>query len=493
MGNCKKTSRRHLGFGLNLIFLLAAQLAPAQPIHIPIPRSNNNFQGNAQEVSFSYTGNGPTLSLSTVDGKLSSFTLPKVSQRARFILRGADRQGFSQLIAPTYLEKLMGGNYWSQPKNIEKEALTIISDGLNTEISLNGELSVKTIRLTVVTQKGQSPVPGRVQGNRSADFTYTPSTKNTEQREEVLFFYPELFGGKINLLRLDHWITAVAFEESPSEGLVPKADLGTLFAFAREVKDLGSFGVIAWAGRPEIKIFIFKDYESQSAHFRRLAFYVEKRGFRGRLLSNQQLSRLHGWNAHNYRAQDLAAFFQQAADEKFTLNTEELDLRQKLLDWGIIKRVSGGFQPGEGAILSIAQVTSSLTMERFLKHEFVHGLYFVDFDFEKKVAAIWEKTPDSFKVLWSSFLAWASYDESWDYLVINELAGYLLSYEDQRALEEYLQVLLARALRRYPEMDNSSNRDIWWDTLDWVVPALREAFREECGLNAQKMFTLDWY
>ena len=50
----------------------------------------------------------------------------------------------------------------------------------------------------------------------------------------------------------------------------------------------------------------------------------------GRLVGNEEFAGLHGFNAHDYRAEDLARFFQSAREQLFTLNPEEELLEQIL-------------------------------------------------------------------------------------------------------------------------------------------------------------------
>ena len=45
---------------------------------------------------------------------------------------------------------------------------------------------------------------------------------------------------------------------------------------------------------------------------KRMAFFTEKEGFRGRLAADEEIKDLHGFNAHDYRAETLAAFFDLA-------------------------------------------------------------------------------------------------------------------------------------------------------------------------------------
>ena len=47
-------------------------------------------------------------------------------------------------------------------------------------------------------------------------------------------------------------------------------------------------------------IFDTASYAVQARFFRRLAFYVEKQGYRGRLLTDAELGSRRGYNAHDY-------------------------------------------------------------------------------------------------------------------------------------------------------------------------------------------------
>jgi hypothetical protein len=488
MGNCKTTGCRPLGLGLFLVLLILAPFSFSQPYLLPIPNQGADRDIVSEpQLTFRYNGEGQTLFFTTPENTIIPYYLPTVSVPSRVILSGLGEQGFTQVFTmgpPVGLEDF---NLWYGAKTPEGDHLTIITDGTNTAIYPAEDQKALVFQITLDEALPGQTAPGEVQGGVDRSFLFSAG-KGTEP----LFFYPKLFGGRIDRVSIDTRVSGLSLLDPPEEGNVPIADLGTIFAFSRLAEGLGPYRFVSWNRRPSIKFLIFEDYPSQSAHLRRLAFFVEKRGFRGTLLSNEMLARMHGWNAHNYRAQDLAAFYQKAQEDGVSLNPEELDLRDRLVEWEIIRVDQGRFVPGEGAILSFAKVTAPLTRERFVKHEFVHGLYFVSEIFEEKVAEIWGQTPETFKTLWASFLTWASYDAGWDYLVINELAGYLLSYEDRNALDEYLQVLLNRALRLYPEKNTRANRDLWWETLDWVIPALQEAFQEVAGIRAQKMFTLDW-
>jgi hypothetical protein len=125
-------------------------------------------------------------------------------------------------------------------------------------------------------------------------------------------------------------------------------------AFALEPKsmdplDILSYPVESWRDRrfelfrwdrfPEILIFDTASFAVQNRFFHRLAFFVEKAGFRGRLSPDAEITGLHGWNAHNYRAEDLANFFETARRTNFPLLPEEREL-QSILFTGIRQKSS---------------------------------------------------------------------------------------------------------------------------------------------------------
>jgi len=101
------------------------------------------------------------------------------------------------------------------------------------------------------------------------------------------------------------------------------ADLGTLLLYDPEYWRNPDFELFSWTRFPGILLIDTRNYDVQSRFFKRIAFFVEKKGFAGRLLDDGTMEPLHGWNAHDYRAFDLAAFFDRAFKEQFPLCNEE--------------------------------------------------------------------------------------------------------------------------------------------------------------------------
>jgi len=190
------------------------------------------------------------------------------------------------------------------------------------------------------------------------------------------------------------------------------------------------YEVFSWDAFPEILIFDTASYAVQDKLFKRLAFFVEKAGFRGRLASDAEIAGLHGWNAHDYRAEDLASFFEAARKSNFPLLVEERELESILLCTGVLKRDSSmQIVPGRGAIVSISKEsdkTDRALRPRFMVHECFHGIYFIDEDFRNFSRQRWEAFPPSAKKFLLSFFEFQAYDTKDTNLVINEFMAHVL-------------------------------------------------------------------
>ena len=189
------------------------------------------------------------------------------------------------------------------------------------------------------------------------------------------------------------------------------------------------YEVFSWDNFPEILIFDTVDYAVQDLLFKRLAFFVEKEGFIGYMAHNEEIAHLHGWNAHNYRAEDLAVFFQTARENNFPLNAEEWELEYMLLTSGIIRwNYNGEIIPGRGAVLSISRESNTSLRSRFLAHEAFHGLYFIDEDFRFFSRMRWEAFPSFARDFILAYFMLQAYDLENEYLVINEFMAHILQF-----------------------------------------------------------------
>jgi hypothetical protein len=154
---------------------------------------------------------------------------------------------------------------------------------------------------------------------------------------------------------------------------------------------------------------------------------VEKRGYRGKLYSNTFLAALHGWNGHDYRNSDLAAFFNEARRENFPLNREELILEDMLLKNGVIvKNSDGSFKAGRGAIVGVSRESPGYLRRQFMVHECYHGIYFVDAGLRSFTKSQWDKLDPSAKKFFKAYMAFDGYDPNDSYLMVNEFMAYNL-------------------------------------------------------------------
>lgn len=208
--------------------------------------------------------------------------------------------------------------------------------------------------------------------------------------------------------------------------------------------------VFAWDRFPSILIFDTATYAIQSQYFKRLAFFVEKAGYRGNLMYDQDIAHLHGFNAHDYRAESLAEFFNRASQEQFPLNVQEEDLRAILLEQGIIIQKDDGFIPGEGAVLSFSRQSSTSLRYLFMTHEGFHGLYFTHQEYQAEMYRLYTSMDSravDFLESYFSVIKSRGYDCSDQYLMENECMAYTMQQSISRVSSYFSETLHERFLR----------------------------------------------
>lgn len=189
------------------------------------------------------------------------------------------------------------------------------------------------------------------------------------------------------------------------------------------------YELFCWDRFPSILIFDTADYPTQDRLFKRLAFFTEKNGYKGKLWKDSDIASQHAYNAHDYRAESLASFFELARIQNFPLNQDEIELREILLSEGIIRKENSGYESGAGAVLSFSRASVSYLRYMFIAHEGYHGLYFIDSDFRAKVAEVYRSmNPKAIVFLETYFTVVGSlgYDTSDRYLMENEFMAYLM-------------------------------------------------------------------
>ena len=223
----------------------------------------------------------------------------------------------------------------------------------------------------------------------------------------------------------------LTFAQGRKNVLVPiKVDPGLIMKWSRNTWRGNDYELFIWDRFPGILFFDISTYAVQDDFFRRIAFFVEKAGYRGRLLSDSELKGKHGYNAHDYKADDLARFYEKARVENFPLNEKELLLKEILVYNGVLQITQGGeVLPGSGAVISISQESPAYLRTTFIAHEGWHGIFFIDEEFRNTVASIYYTIdPQTIAYLRRYFQVTPSlnYDIRDDYLLKNEFMAYML-------------------------------------------------------------------
>lgn len=270
------------------------------------------------------------------------------------------------------------------------------------------------------------------------------------------------------------------------------ADMGTVLNYDTQAWRRSDWELFSWNLFPSILVFDFRDYDLQAAFLKRLAFFVEKKGSTGKLLPNSVLEPLHGWNAHNYRAKDLAAFFQKAKEDDFPLNPEEELLRRILLDQGVIRQTDGDFIPGEGGFLSLAQESSERLRYIFVTHEGYHGLYYASREYRRAVHAEWARLSNAEKQFWKLFLDWKWYNVDDPYLVENEFQAYLMQQHRSYVDTYFKDYIIPRFLSLYPEYQEEADYFLknYPDHFDRTAEHIESAAQSLAGISAGDLVCL---
>ena len=223
-----------------------------------------------------------------------------------------------------------------------------------------------------------------------------------------------------------------------------RTDPGLILSYNQKNWRTPEYEVFEWDRYDKILFFDIKDYDIQDNFFRRLAYYVEKSGYKGQLWSNEVLEGKHGYNAHDYSADSLASFFNKATEESFVLNPEEELLKKILLENGLLVEDGRFVKAAGGGLVSISRQTDAFTRSKLLAHEAWHTLFFRDEAFRNFVAAVYYTfDPDSRNFLIDFFKSQSGlgYDTEDEYLMHNEFMAYIL----QQRLKDVSEYFVGRA------------------------------------------------
>ncbi|MCQ2577383.1 MAG: hypothetical protein MJ176_02505 [Treponema sp.] len=235
--------------------------------------------------------------------------------------------------------------------------------------------------------------------------------------------------------------------------LIPyPADPGLILNWSSSKWRNPDYELFSWDRFPNYLIFDFKNYAVQSKYLGRLAFFIEKEGYKGRLLTNEELSGKHDYNAHDYSAESLAKFFTKAKKDHFLLNNEEELLKEILLHNKVILESGDGFTAGEGCILSISQESNGWLRDRLFAHEGWHMFYFSDEEFRNYITACYYTCDaKSLNFLIDYFKSQESlgYDTTDDYLMQNEFMAYLLQQPQSQVADYFVSLAERGSVMKY--------------------------------------------
>lgn len=259
-------------------------------------------------------------------------------------------------------------------------------------------------------------------------------------------------GESISLLVPDSVQIEAAYADSVPPEAATLVDPGVVL-LAPAPPEGQDFAFYRWDLLPNVLMFDFRSYETQDAYLKRLAFFVEKQGFAGRLAKDEEIASLHGWNAHDYKAEDLAAFFSEAKKTDFPLSEKEKSLRDLLVTQKIIAGNGQGYKGLGGAIIAISRESAPYLRHMFLTHESTHAVFFTDESYRRYCISLWNDMSPKEKWFWSLYFGWMNYDTGSAYLMANEMQAYLLQQPVYRAEEYFQKTLVERLLEHHPELE----------------------------------------
>lgn len=288
----------------------------------------------------------------------------------------------------------------------------------------------------------------------------------------------------------------ITSQQYPKAVLKPVyVDPGLIMEWRRDNWRGRDYELFAWDRFPHVLIFDTLNYAVQDDFFRRLAFFTEKAGYTGRLMSDSFLASQHGYNAHDYRAESLAAFFELARVTDFALNSRELLLKEILSANGIIRIASDGtVTAGTGAVISISQESPVYLRWTFIAHEGWHGIFFTDADFRNTVASLYYTVDQrALRALIRYFAVTPTlnYNTADDYLMKNEFMAYML----QRPLNQVREYYVNLAARPHAQQTMKQDADYILQTnADGYVSAatmLEQYVRDRWNLAAGRVWLIN--
>lgn len=210
-------------------------------------------------------------------------------------------------------------------------------------------------------------------------------------------------------------------------------------------------------GQGAVLVIQFPGLRVQGHALNRAAALVEKGGMRrDRVLSDAGLqaavaaagdNEASYFLGHDYRAEDLARFFNLAQAQQVALNADELRLRQLLLDARLLQPTGAGQLSGrpDGSLITFsAEHADDPTTPQdegidgrrrasVLRHELSHGRYFSDVRYHDHCWRFWsEGLSETERQTWRRYLDGLGYDPANEDLMVNEMQALLMHTPDTR-------------------------------------------------------------
>lgn len=262
-----------------------------------------------------------------------------------------------------------------------------------------------------------------------------------------------------NSQQITSFILRATYNQPDSEGqvLIPvKTDPGLILNYNKTVWRTLDYEVFEWDRFDRILFFDTRNYDVQDNFFRRMAYFVEKEGYKGTLLTNEQLQGKHGYNAHDYSAVSMASFFNKALQENFPLNKEEELLKKILIENDLMEFDGNAFIPHEGGIVSISQESAPYLRATLLAHEGWHTLFFKDEEFRNFTSAVYytmDQTSVQFLKDYFKSQPGLGYDQNDDYLMHNEFMAYLMQQRISEVAKYFVHLANRGSVIKYtPEL-----------------------------------------
>ena len=268
---------------------------------------------------------------------------------------------------------------------------------------------------------------------------------------------PRKTSGVIGRIHLAAIVAGALCMTVQAAGAEPRdfADAGLPSAAFEDIADnvASSLKVFRYSGNANILVFDYPSLRAQARALNRIATLVESRDApRDRVLSDGELvSHIEAAGAnqdtfyigHDYRAADIARFFNLAGDA--TLNAAERHLKAMLVELEFIRLSDGAYQvvEPEKVLVTVVQKQADDPTTRasehvdadlrdaILRHELSHGEFFTNPAYRDYCVTFWRSRMSAAeRTRFRAFLTRLNYDPANEQLMINEMQAYLMHTPD---------------------------------------------------------------